>query len=96
MSATQQTIRVRIHPGVRLWQAVLVAAAIVASLLLGILIGRSIAPASAVSTVGERDFSGYACTGHVPNPACRTVEVGYVGTGGHVPPGGFSEASGGR
>ncbi|HEV2950952.1 MAG TPA: hypothetical protein VGZ51_02520 [Actinomycetota bacterium] len=89
MSTQTQTIRVRILPGVRMWQALIVAAAIVLSLLLGVLIGRSDAPAIAESTIGSKDFSRYACTGHVPNPACQTVEVGFVSTG-HVPPGGFS------
>jgi hypothetical protein len=41
MSAKTKTIRVRISPGVRVWQAVLVAAALVASLLLGLVIGRA-------------------------------------------------------
>ena len=93
MSTQTQTIRVRIFPGVRMWQALVVAAAIVLSLLLGLLIGRSGAPASAQTTFDPRDFSRYACTGHVPTPACQTVEVGYVNTG-HVPPGGFSSADG--
>ena len=92
MSANTQTIRVRILPGVRMWQALVVAAAIVLSLLLGLLIGRSNTPASAGTTTGSRDFSRYACTSHVPNAACQQqVEVGYVNTG-HVPPEGFSPA----
>ena len=95
MSTQTQTIRVRILPGVRMWQALVVAAAIVLSLLLGVLIGRSDAPAIAEDTIGSRDLSSYACTGHVPNPACfRPSETGYLNTG-HVPPGGFS-ASGDR
>lgn len=89
MSANTQTIRVRILPGVRMWQALVVAAAIVVSLLLGILLGRSNAPAIAENTTGSRDLSRYACTSHVPNAACPRVEVGYVSSG-HVPPGGFS------
>jgi hypothetical protein len=92
MSANTQTIRVRILPGVRMWQALVVAAAIVLSLLLGVLIGRSNAPAIAEDTIGSQDFTRYACTSHVPNPACqRQVEVGYVNTG-HVPPGGYPSA----
>ena len=84
--------RVRILPGIRMWQLLVVAAAIVASLMLGLVIGRSGAPANAATTVGSRDFSRYACTSHVPNPACsQTVEVGYVTTG-HVPPGGYPSA----
>jgi hypothetical protein len=93
MSAQTQTIRVRIFPGLRMWQALAVAAAIALSLVLGILIGRSDAPAGAATTVGSEDLSRYACTGHVPNPACRTVDVGYVHTG-HVPPGGFPSNDG--
>jgi hypothetical protein len=90
MSANTHTIRVRILPGVRMWQATAAAAAIVLSLLLGLLIGRSTAPASAEATIGSRDFSRYACTSHVPSAACRPqVDGAYVNTG-HVPPGGFS------
>ena len=70
MSTNTQTIRVRILPGIRMWQALVVAAAIVASLMLGLLIGRSNAPASAATTIDPRDFSRYACTSHVPNIAC--------------------------
>jgi hypothetical protein len=92
MSTNTQTIRVRILPGIRMWQLLVVAAAIVASLMLGLLIGRSGVPANAATTVGSRDFSRYACTSHVPNTACtQTVEVGYVTTG-HVPPGGYPSA----
>jgi len=93
MSAQTQTIRVRILPGLRMWQALAVAAAIALSLMLGILIGRSDAPAAANPTVAPRDLGAYACTGHVPNPACRTVDVGYVHTG-HIPPGGFPSNDG--
>jgi len=92
MSTQTQTIRVRIFPGVRMWQALLVSAAIVASLLLGLAIGRASAP-TAAPPIGSRDFSAYACTGHVPNPPCRPAEVGYVNTG-HVPPGGYGHANG--
>ena len=89
MSANTKTIRVRILPGIRMWQLLIVAAAIVASLMLGLLVGRSNAPANAATTVSSRDFSRYACTSHVPNAACQqTVDVGYV-TPGHVPPGGY-------
>jgi hypothetical protein len=95
MSANTQTIRVRILPGVRMWQTLVVAAAIVLSLLLGILVGRWNAPAIVENPIGSRDFTSYACTGHVPTPACSTVEAGYVDTG-HVPPGGFPSADGGR
>jgi hypothetical protein len=93
MSTQTQTIRVRILPGIRMWQVVAIAAAIVVSLMLGVLLGRSDAPAGA-ATIEPRDFSRYACTGHVPNAACETVDVGYVGTG-HVPAGGFPSATNG-
>ena len=111
MSAQTQTIR--ISPGVRMWQVVVVAAAIVLSLLLGLLLGRStvqIAPASAETTFGSQDFSGFACTGHVPNDAClqgaetgshkshvppRAFSPAYLGSG-HVPPEGYASADGER
>lgn len=89
MSANTQTIRVRILPGVRMWQVSVIAAAIVLSLLLGLLIGGSNSPASAENTLDPRDIGAVGCTSHVPNEACRQpVEAGYLGTG-HVPPGGF-------
>ncbi len=75
MSTQTQTIRVRILPGVRMWQVVAIAAAIVVSLMLGVLVGRSDAPAGA-ATMQPRDFSRYACTGHVPNAACRRSTSG--------------------
>ena len=40
MSTQTQTIRVRILPGIRMWQVVAIAAAIVVSLMLGVLLGR--------------------------------------------------------
>jgi hypothetical protein len=94
MSAKTETIRVRIAPGVRVWQAMLVAAALVASLLLGLVLGRASAPAGTDATFDPRDFAPYVCTGHVRNPACDPkVALGYGHTG-HVPPGG-PEAYGG-
>lgn len=88
MSAKTETIRVRISPGVRVWQALLVAAALVGTLLLGLVLGRTSAPAGAEDTFNARDFAPYACTGHVPNAACELkVASGYVHTA-HVPPGG--------
>ena len=91
MRASTQTIRVRILPGIRMWQLLLVAAVIVASLMLGLVVGRSNAPASAATTFNPRDFRRYACTGHVPTQAChQTVEVGFV-TSSHVPPGGYPD-----
>ena len=88
MSAKTETIRVRISPGVRVWQAVLVAAALAASLLLGLVLGRASAPASAESTFNSRDFSPYTCTGHVPNPACELKVARADGHAAHIPPAG--------
>lgn len=88
MSAKTETIRVRISPGVRVWQALLVAAALVASLLLGLVLGRASAPASAESTFNSRDFAPYTCTSHVPNPACELKVARGYGHAAHVPPGG--------
>ena len=45
MSAKTGIIRVRISPGIRMWQALLLAAALVACLLLGLVLGRASAPA---------------------------------------------------
>ena len=70
MSANSGTVQVRILPGVRGAQALLVAAALVSSLLLGLALGRASAPAGAETTVNSRDFAQYACTGHVPTLAC--------------------------
>ena len=70
MSANSGTVQVRILPGVRAAQALLVAAALVSSLLLGLALGRASAPAGAETTVNSRDFAQYACTGHVPTLAC--------------------------
>ena len=70
MSANTGTIRVRIFPGVRAGQALLVAAALVASLLLGLVLGRVSAPAGVAHIGNSGDFAQYACTGHVPTPAC--------------------------
>lgn len=76
MSAKTETIRVRISPGVRVWQALLAAAALVATLLLGLFIGRASAPAGAENTFNARDYAPYMCTGHVPNPACELRVAG--------------------
>ena len=88
MSSKTETIRVRIAPGVRVWQALLVAAALVGSLVLGLVLGRAGATADTENTFDPRNFAPYVCTGHVPNPACvLEVAPGYGHTG-HVPPGG--------
>jgi hypothetical protein len=88
MSSKTETIRVRIAPGIRVWQALLVAAALVASFVLGLVLGRAGATADDAKTFDPRNFAPYVCTGHVPNPEC-IVELapGYEHTG-HVPPGG--------
>lgn len=70
MSAKTETVQLGIFPGVRLGQALLVATALVASLLLGLVLGRASAPAGAESIFNSGDFSAYACTGHVPTLAC--------------------------
>jgi hypothetical protein len=70
MSANTGTIRVRIFPGVRAGQALLLATALVASLLLGLVLGRVSAPAGVASIGDSREFAQYACTGHVPTLAC--------------------------
>ena len=44
MGAKNETIHVRISPGVRMWQVLLVAAALVACFLLGLFIGWANAP----------------------------------------------------
>ena len=75
MSATTRTIQVRIFPGVRAAQALLVATALVSSLLLGLVLGRASAPAGPESNFNSRDYSAYACTGHVPTLACWVARV---------------------
>lgn len=87
MSAKTETIRVRIAPGVRVWQAMLVATALVACLLLGLVLGRASAPAGE-NTFKPRDFAPYMCTGHVPNPACELKVARGYGHTAHVPVGG--------
>ena len=66
MSAKTETIRVRIAPGVRMWQALLVAAALVGMLLLGLVLGRAGASAGAETTFQGRDSVPTGHTGHVP------------------------------
>lgn len=88
MSAKTETIHVRISPGVRLWQVLLVAAALVASMLLGLVLGRASAPAGAELTFNPREFAPYICTGHVPNPVCALKVAHGYGQTAHVPPGG--------
>jgi hypothetical protein len=88
MSTRTETIRVRIFPGVRVWQAMLVAAALVASLLLGLALGRASAPVGTDTTFDSQDFAPYMCTGHVQNPACELKVARGYGHTAHVPPGG--------
>ena len=83
MSAKSETIRVRIAPGVRMWQALLVAAALVGTLLLGLVLGRADASAGAESTYQGRNAPPTVC--HVSKHACGPR---ISGTTGHVPPGG--------
>jgi hypothetical protein len=83
MSAKTETIRVRIAPGVRMWQALLVAAALVGTLLLGLVLGRAGASAGAESTFQGRYSAPTVC--HVSKHACETTIPGHTG---HVPPGG--------
>jgi hypothetical protein len=88
MSAKTETIHVRISPGLRMWQVLLMAAALVACLFLGLALGRASAPAGAEHTFNARELAPYTCTGHVPNPACElNVGRGYGHTA-HVPAGG--------
>lgn len=88
MSAKTETIRVRISPGVRVWHVLLVAAALVASLFLGLVLGRASAPAGAEHTFNPRELAPFICTGHVPNPACVLKVARAYGQTAHVPPGG--------
>jgi hypothetical protein len=96
MSAKSETIRVRISPGVRTWQALLVAVALVASMLLGLVLGRASAPDATANVPGAnaaaieaRDLSQFVCTGHVPSVACELKHARAVGNTAHVPPEGY-------
>jgi len=80
MSAKTETIRVRIAPGVRMWQALLVAAALVGTLLLGLVLGRSSASAGTESTSHVRNSVPTVC--HAPERAC---ELSMYGQTAHVP-----------
>jgi hypothetical protein len=83
MSTRTETIRVRIAPGVRMWQALLVAAALVASLLLGLVLGRASASAGAESTFHGPNSVPTVC--HIPKRACEPKVFGHTA---HVPAGG--------
>ena len=83
MSAKTETIRVRIAPGVRMWQASLVAAALVGTLLLGLVLGRASASTGAESTFRVRNSVPTVC--HVSKRAC---ELSMYGQTAHVPAGG--------
>lgn len=72
MSTKTDTLRVRISPGIRMWQALLVAAALVASLLFGLVIGRGSAPADAEDTFTTRDTTPIVCIGHIPKRSCES------------------------
>jgi len=58
MGAKNETIHVRISPGVRMWQVLLVAAALVACFLLGLLIGRAsaLSPDAAEHVLNPQEF----------------------------------------
>lgn len=88
MSAKTETIHVRISPGLRVWQVLLVAAALVVCLFLGLVLGRASAPAGVEHTFNPREFAPYVCTGHVPNPACELKIARGSGHTAHVPAGG--------
>jgi hypothetical protein len=83
MSTRTETIRVRIAPGVRMWQALLVAAALVATLLLGLVLGRASASTGAESTFQGRNSTPAVC--HIPKRACEPKVYGHTA---HVPTGG--------
>jgi hypothetical protein len=83
MSARTETIGVRIAPGVWMWQALLVAAALVGTLVLGLVLGRAGASSGAESTFQGRDSAPTVC--HVSKRACGPTISGHTG---HVPPGG--------
>jgi hypothetical protein len=96
MSAKSETIRVRISPGFRTWQALLVAVALVASMLLGLVLGRASAPGATANVpiataaaIEARDLSQFVCTGHVPSAACELKHAEAVGNTAHVPPEGY-------
>jgi hypothetical protein len=98
MNAKSEIVRVRISAGVRVWQALLVSAALVASMLLGIVLGRASAPEATATTSGSsgsayevRDLSPFVCTGHVPSLACELKHGGAVGNTAHVPPEGYGK-----
>ena len=70
MNAKSDTFRVRISPGVRAWQALLLAAALVGSLVLGLVIGRAGASSGAEDTLTTRNSAAVVCTGHAPKRVC--------------------------
>jgi hypothetical protein len=88
MSAQPQAIRVRISPGFRMWQALIVAVAIVLSLVLGLMIGRATTAATTGETLGPAYVESVSCTGHVPKRGCRD-SIGDAYTN-DVPPGGVT------
>ena len=87
MSARSETVRVRIFPGVRIVQAMLVAMGLAACLLLVLILGRARAPVTAQHTFNPQEFAPYMCTGHVANPLCALKVVRGVGHTAHVPAG---------
>jgi hypothetical protein len=73
MSAKTETIRVRISPGVRVWQVLLVAVMVGASLWLGLVLGREGAPSSTENTT-SRDLT--PCASHIAEPGCELPVAG--------------------
>jgi hypothetical protein len=69
MSSEAETIRVRIAPGIRMWQALLVAAVLVGTLVLGLVLGRATGSASADTTSQTRDSVTAIC--HIPKRVCQ-------------------------
>jgi hypothetical protein len=69
MSSETETLRVRIAPGIRMWQALLVAAVLVGTLVLGLLLGRAAGSASEETTSQRRDSVTAIC--HIPKRVCQ-------------------------
>jgi hypothetical protein len=88
MNAKSDTFRVRISPGVRVWQALLVAAALVGSLVLGLVLGRAGASAGAEDTFTTRDSAPVVCIGHAPKRVCGWRIPRVHGQTAQLPPSG--------
>jgi hypothetical protein len=88
MNAKTDTFRVRISPGVRVWQALLMAVALVGSLVLGLLLGRAGTSAGAEDTITTRNSAPVVCIGHVPKRVCASRVARTHGHTAHLPAGG--------